>query len=154
MRARAALIALALLAAAAGCAGIGDGGDEETFREAAEEICADYDAKIEAVAPPTDLVALADSSTEIADLLEEQQAELRELSVPGGLSSSFSEWLELNDEAIENAREISMAAEEQEEARIRELAQLAQRNARQADRLANDLEIRTCMIEERELTNR
>lgn len=154
MRARGALLAVAALVVTAGCAGGGDVGDEGLFREAAEQVCADYDARIEAVDAPPDLVALAESSTEIADLLDEQQAELEELPVPGSLSGRFDDWLELNEGAIANAREISAAAEEQDEARIRELAQLAQQNARQADRLANDLEIRTCMIEERELTNR
>ncbi|HSK17285.1 MAG TPA: hypothetical protein VK915_14100 [Gaiellaceae bacterium] len=73
MRARGAL-AIAVLVSTAGCAGRDDG-DEAAFRKAAEEVCADDDEKIETEAPP-DLFALAASSTEIADLLEGQQAEL------------------------------------------------------------------------------
>jgi hypothetical protein len=152
VRAASVLVALLVLPAAAGC--FGGGGSADEFRTAAEQVCTEYDEKIDAVVNPTDIADLERSSTEIADLLEEQQAELQELSPPGNLSRQFADWLELNEDGIANAREISSAAADDDQARIRELAGLAQQNARQADRLANDMGIRRCMIEERELTNR
>jgi len=127
---------------AAGC-----GGAEGGFRERAQAICAEYDERIGEIARPADLQELAGTSSEVADLLEEQIAELRELDPPGGLAGDFEEWLRLNEEAVENAREIGAAAADDDQERINELAGAAERNELDADRLARDLELSACMIE-------
>lgn len=128
---------------AAGC-----GGAEDDFREDAQAICRDYGERIEAVGRPADLEDLAETSGEVAGLLEEQVAELRELEPPDSLRRDFEEWLRLGDEAVGNAREIQDAAGGDDQERINELAGAAIRNGLSADRLARDLGLPDCMIEQ------
>ena len=88
-------VGCALLLAAAGCSG--DGGDD--FAAQANAVCADYDERIAAIETPADLDALAGSAEEIAGLIEQGTATLRELEPPADLADGFGEWLDLNDEA-------------------------------------------------------
>jgi hypothetical protein len=134
----------ALVLAAAGCAGDGGGG----FAAEANALCADYDERIGAVATPADLGDLADSAEEIAGLIEEGTAALRELEAPAGLAPAFEDWLALNDEAAANAREISAAAEDGDRDRIVDLAELAEQNEAEADALAQELGLDECLVDE------
>jgi hypothetical protein len=134
----------ALVLAAAGCTG--EGGDD--FAQEANALCADYDERIGAVATPADLGDLADSAEEIAGLIEEGTAALRELEAPAGLAPAFEDWLALNDEAAANAREISAAAEDGDRDRIVDLAELAEQNEAEADALAEELGLDECLVEE------
>jgi hypothetical protein len=134
----------ALVVAAAGCTGEG-GGD---FAGEANALCADYDDRIAAIETPGDLADLAASAEEIAVLIEEGTAALRELEPPEDLAARFEEWLALNDEAAENAREISAAAEDGDQERIVDLAELAGQNEAEADALAEELGLDECLVEE------
>ena len=134
----------ALLLAAAGC----NGGGGNDFAEQANAVCADYDERISAVEAPADLDALAASAEEIAALIEEGTAALRELEPPADLADGLGEWLDLNDEAAANARQISAAAEAGERERIVELAAFAEENEAAADALAEDLGLDECLVEE------
>lgn len=137
----AALCAGLLFAAACG------GGAEEDFREEARAVCTEYGERIEAVGRPVDLEELEGTAGEIADLLEQQIAELRALEAPDELAVDYEQWLTLNEEAVENAREIQAAAAEADQERINELAGAAAQNALGADRLARDMELPECMVE-------
>jgi hypothetical protein len=134
----------ALVLAAAGCTGDGGGG----FAAEANAVCADYDERIGAVATPADLGDLADSAEEIAGLIEEGTAALRELEPPEELAGEFADWLALNDEAAENAREISAAAEDGDRERIVDLAELAEQDEAEADALAEELGLDECLVDE------
>ena len=132
----------ALVVAAAGCTGDGDG----DFAAEANAVCADYDERIAAVETPADLAALAASAAEIAGLIEEGTSALRALAPPDDRAAGFKEWLELNDEAAANARELSAAAEAGERERIVELAAVAEENEAEADALAEELGLADCVI--------
>lgn len=132
-----------LVALAAGC-----GGAEDDFRAEAQAICRDHGERIEAVGRPADLQDLAETSSEVAGIVEEQLAALRELEPPDSIRGDFEEWLRLGDEAVENAREIQDAAGDDDQERINELAGAAIQNELSADRLARDLELPDCMIEQ------
>jgi hypothetical protein len=123
----------ALVLAAAGCSG---GGDDD-FAAEANAVCADYDERIAAIETPADLDALSRSAEEIAALIQEGTAALGELEPPEDLADGFGEWLELNDEASANARQISAAAEAGDRERIVELAALAE-----------ELGLEECLVEE------
>ncbi len=137
------LLLLAVLAAG-GCGG----GSAEEFREQAGAICGEYDDRIREVPRPTNNAALVESANEIADLIEEGTARLAELDAPGDLEDDYDEWLALNEEAAANAREISAAAGRDEQARIRELAALAEENENDADQLAAELGLDGCVTGE------
>ena len=141
-RARAAWCALLL--ATAGCSG----GSGDDFAQQANAVCADYDERIAAVETPADLNALAGSAEEIAGLIEEGTIALRGLEPPADLAEGFGKWLDLNDEAAANAREISAAAEAGDRDGIVELAALAEQNEAEADRLAEELGLDECLVEE------
>ena len=134
----------ALVLAAAGCTGEG-GGD---FAAAANALCADYDDRIAAIETPADLDDLAASAEEVAGLIDEGTAALRELEPPEDLAGRFEDWLALNEEAAENAREISAAAEDGDRERIVDLADLAEQNEAEADALADALGLDECLVEE------
>ena len=85
---------------------------------------------------------------EIAGLIEQGTATLRELEPPADLSSGFGEWLDLNDEAAANARGISAAAEAGDRERIVELAGLAEQNEADATRSPEELGLEECLVEE------
>jgi hypothetical protein len=131
----------ALLLAAAGCSG--GGGD---FAAEAGAVCADYDERIAAVGAPADLDALAASAAEIAGLIEEGTARLRELEPPEEQAAGFAEWLALNDRAAASARELSDAAGAGERERIVELAEQAERDEARADGLARELGLADCVV--------
>ena len=134
----------ALVLAAAGCSG----GSGDDFAAEANAVCADYDERIAAIETPADLDALSGSAEEIAALIEEGTAALRELQPPEDLADGFDEWLELNDEAAANARQISAAAEAGDRERIVELAALAEEGEANADALAEELGLEECLVEE------
>ena len=145
MRRRAVAVAAlgATLTVAAGCAGGGDG-----FRHDANAICAEFEAEIDAVETPTSFDQLNESAAQVADLLEEATAELRELDPPGDLEDAYGDWLDLNDAAVANARKISDAAEQEDQAQITELAGLAEQNEQEADALAEQLDLDECKTDE------
>ena len=133
-----------LLLAAAGCTG-GSGSD---FAGEANALCADYDERIAAVETPADLDALDRSAEEIAALIEEGTAALRELEPPEDLEDGFDDWLDLSDQSAANARQISAAAAAGDRERIVELAALAEQNEADADALAEELGLEECLVAE------
>jgi hypothetical protein len=138
----------ALVLAAAIAAGCSNGEEDGSFTAQADAICADYDERIAAVSTPTSLGDLADSAGEIADLIAEGTDALRELEPPAALAGPYAEWLDLNDQAVDNARRIATAAGEGDRTRVAELAVLAEQNESRADELAQELGLQECLIEE------
>jgi len=72
----------------------------------------------------------------------------RELEPPEDLADGFGDWLDLNDEAAANARQISEAAEAGDRERIVELAARAEESEADADALAEELGLEECLVEE------
>jgi hypothetical protein len=138
----------ALVLAAALAAGCSNGEEDDSFTAQADAICADYDERIAAVSSPANLGDLADSAGQIADLIAEGTDALRELEPPASLAGPYAEWLDLNDEAVDNARRIATAAEAGDRVRVADLAVLAEENEAAADELAEELGLRECLIEE------
>ncbi len=136
--------AAALVLLAAGCGG-GDGND---FREQADAICADYQERIDAVEVPSSLQELAGSAAEVAGLIEDGTAELAELEPPDDLEDAYGDWIGLNEQGAARLREISAAAEQDDQARVQELAGLADRNEREADARAEELGLEDCAADE------
>lgn len=131
---------------AAGCGGEG-GGDRLTrdeFVSRAEEICEEYDGRIEEIPEPESEEQLGEYTDELVQIVEEGVAEFRELRPPEELQDEYDRWMESNEEAVDAARELDQAVEEGDAGRLTEIQAEAEQKEEEADELARDLGLEEC----------
>ena len=140
---------LALALAAAGCGGDGDGGGGDRLTKAeyaaqANEICADFNAKIEDLRTPENMEQLADFTEKAIPIFEDGIADLRELNPPEELQATVDSWLASADAALERIRRVLEAAQDGDEAAVGRLSQEAEAAERGSDALARQIGANTC----------
>lgn len=138
--------ALALLAA--GCGGGGSSTDTTLspaeFRQQADAICANDEARIKALGSPTSADELGDYLDKAMPIFEEGNQALHRLNVPDELAADWERAMELQDQSIEDLRELRDAIENQDDARVQEL--LAELNTADAEstRIARKIGLENC----------
>ncbi|MFN2468456.1 MAG: hypothetical protein ABR521_10070 [Gaiellaceae bacterium] len=139
---------LALALAAAGCGGDdGGGGDRLTKAEyaaQANEICADFNAKIEDLGTPENMEQLADFTEKAIPIFEDGISDLRALNPPEELQATVDRWLESADVALERIRRVLEAAQDGDEAAVGRLSQEAEAAEKGSDALARQIGANTC----------
>lgn len=140
----AALVAVALLAPA--CGG-GDGGGEpsaDEFRQQADTICAEFEAKLDAVEPPASADDIERFVNEAVPIIEDGTNELNALDPPEEFEDEWTRVVEINEENLETVRGVQAAYEDGDLQEAQRLIQEAGRNEEEADRLAREIGLTKC----------
>jgi hypothetical protein len=122
-----AIVVLAFGGVLAACGGDDDGNggggelSKDEFIEQADEICAEAEAKSDAVDDPRTAEGYVGWSDEQIEIGEETKAELEDLEPPSDVEDDFGSYLENVDETIALLEEIRTAAEAGDEDELREL---------------------------------
>jgi hypothetical protein len=135
-------LASGLLLAAA-CGGDEDRLTRDEFVSQAEAICEDYDAQIDDLGEPEG-EDLGEYTDQLVQLVEEGVAEFRELRPPEDLQDEYDRWMESNEEAVDAARELDQAVEEEDSERLGQIAAEVEQKEEEADELARDLGLEEC----------
>ena len=145
MRRLAVPLFLSLLVAA--CGGEG-GGDERLSREAlatkANAICERFETRINALGTPQNLEDLETFAEKARPIFEEGLGDLRELQPPEDLEQRYDEWLSTGDRALERVDELGEAAKDGDTAKVQQIAERAETEDRESDRLARALGLDDC----------
>ena len=148
---RAAFAALGLIAVlAAACADDSQSPDgEERLSRAeyirrADEICAEYDRRLDALAKPKDVRDVARLAEDAFPIAQEGIAKLRELRPPAELSRQVTAWLRLNDENARSMHRLEEAAASGDTVRVQQVASDAADTERRADELAKKIGLKDC----------
>jgi hypothetical protein len=131
---------------AAGCGGE-DGGDRltrEEFVSRAEAVCEEYDGRIEELGEPESEDQLGEYTDELVRIVEDGVGELRELRPPEDLEEEYDSWMATNEEAVDAARELDQAVEDQDAERLAEIGAEVEQKEEEADELARDLGLDGC----------
>lgn len=137
------LVVLVLLA---GCGGGGGGSrlSEAEFIAAADAICKEYEAKLNAIpAPqsPDEFDEFADKSIPIA---KEGRDKLAALNPPEDLQDTFDAWIGQGDRAIELVENLRDAADDADQAKLQQIAQEAEQTNQESNRLASQIGFKEC----------
>jgi hypothetical protein len=137
----------AAVAVAAGC-GAGEEGDgrltKEEFIAAADAICKEANAKLDALGTPTTLEQIAKFAGDAITIQEEALADLKALKPPAADEATINEAYALLDQQLELGRQIEAAAKEGDQAKIQELVGEVQPIDSQADQIAQDYGLKEC----------
>jgi hypothetical protein len=131
---------------AAGCGGE-DGGDRltrEEFVSRAEAVCEEYDGRIEELGEPESEDQLGEYTDELVRIVEDGVGELRQLRPPEDLEEEYDSWMATNEEAVDAARELDQAVEDQDAERLAEIGAEVEQKEEEADELARDLGLEGC----------
>jgi hypothetical protein len=110
---------VATLLVAAGCGG--GGGDrlsEAELREQGNAICAKYQEQIDALETPSAVEDIPGYVEEAAPIVEREIDELKELDPPEDVQETFDEMIAEAEKTLVAGRELSEAAEQNDEAAI------------------------------------
>ena len=138
-----AALGIAFVLAACG-GGEGDELTAEEFRQQADSICADYEGRLDELGAPSSPEDLQRYVDEAVPIFEEGTTELEDLNPPGELEDDWNRVMEINQEQLENVRELQEAAEEGDQARLGELLAEADQARLESDRLASELGLQEC----------
>jgi hypothetical protein len=143
---RLALAALGVaVALGAGCADEGDRRlTREEFIRRADEICAEYDRRLEELPEPESLEDVAPLARQAFPIAQEGIAKLRALAPPPELARDVRAWLRRNDANARSIHRLEEAAERGNARRVQEIASEAADNERRADALAREIGFDEC----------
>jgi hypothetical protein len=138
--------ALATVIALAGCGGNGGDGElsEEEFREQADAICAEYEAKLDAVEPPSSPDDFERFVNEALPIIEEGTQKLNTLDPPAEFEDEWSRVVEINQQNLETVQNVRTALEDGDVEEAQRLISEAGENEEESDRLAQDLGLTEC----------
>lgn len=143
----AATVSLAGAFLAAGCGGDGGGGDAlsaEEFRQRADEICEEFEAKLDDVDPPTSPDDIQRFVNEAVPIIEEGTNELDSLEPPAEFRDEWTRISEINSENLDTIRAVREALEDDNVEEATRLMEDAGGNEEEADRLARDIGLTKC----------
>ena len=147
-RAFAALGLVVLLSAGCGDDDRRADGEERLTREEyvrrADEICAEYDRRLEALDEPKSVRDVARLAEDAFPIAQEGIARLRELRPPAEIAPRVRAWLRLNDANARQIHALQEAAERGDTRRVQEIASDAADNERRADALAKEIGLVEC----------
>ena len=105
-----------LVAVLAGCGG-GGGSDRlaaDEYRQKADQICRDANAKIAAVETPQTAAGVREAAGKVKPIVEDAVADLKKLEPPKELEANVDKWMDQNDRLIDGIEEIKNTKSEQE----------------------------------------
>ena len=142
---RIAVVTLGLVALLAGC---GEGGDDRLSREEfvrrADEICADYDKRLDDLPDPQNVRELETLAAQAFPIAQEGIRKLRELRPPEELTGDVTRWLRLNDANARSIHALEEAAGRGATREVQRIASEAADNERRADELAKKIGLEDC----------
>lgn len=139
------LLAISLLAlVAAGCGGGGDPLTKEEFTRQANEVCQEFDRKIDELGAPEGLGEIEDFTDRSADIARGGRDELAELEPPEELDEDYDRLLEMLDEEIEDVERLGEAAADGDEDEVRTIIAEGTAKSEASDRLALELGLDDC----------
>jgi hypothetical protein len=142
----AATVSLAGAFLAAGCGGDG-GGDAlsaEEFRQRADEICEEFEAKLDDVEPPTSPDDIQRFVNEAVPIIEDGTNELNSLEPPAEFRDEWTRISEINSENLDTIRAVRDALGDDNLEEATRLMEDAGGNEEEADRLARDIGLTKC----------
>jgi hypothetical protein len=138
------VVASALLLVAAACGGDDDRLSREELIEQGDAICADYEARIDAVGEPTNADDIERYVDEVKPIVEEGTNELDNLTPPEDLEDEYDEWIALTRTGVGSLDELKAAAAEGDEQWIQEIVQGLDDDEAEADRIAQGIGFQEC----------
>ena len=142
----AATVSLAGAFLAAGCGGDGDGDtlSAEEFQQRADEICEEFEAKLNDVEPPTSPDDIQRFVNEAVPIIEDGTNELDSLEPPAEFRDEWTRISEINSENLDTIRAVRDALEDENLEEATRLMEDAGGNEEEADRLARDIGLTKC----------
>jgi hypothetical protein len=138
----------------AGCGGGSDSLSAEELRTQADAICADADARTDAIADPTSEEELVPAYTELLSIQRDSISRLKELSPPSELESTWNEAISLQEEQVATLQGLvdRIGAGEDVQTVLEEVTPEAEAREEQLDRLADELGLTVCGQDDDETT--
>ena len=140
---RFALAFVVVLAVVAGCGGSSRLSKAE-YAKRADAICTKYNAKLKALARPTNISALPDYVDKALPLARKGDDELRALKPPKDEEQTAKEWLDQSDSVVGSMERLRDAAKKGDRAGIQTALNEASSANRTANGLARRLGLRVC----------
>jgi hypothetical protein len=138
----------AIVAMAVSACGGGDGGggelSAEEFRQQADAICAEFEAKLDAVERPASADDVERFVNEAVPIIEDGTRELNALDPPEEFEDEWTRVVEINEENLETIRGVQAAYEDGDLKEAQRLLQEAGGNEEEADRLAREIGLTKC----------
>jgi hypothetical protein len=145
MRLTASGLAVAATLLAAGCGGDGNGElTAEEFRQQADAICAEFEAKLDAVVQPTSPADLERFVNEAVPIIEEGTQKLNDLDPPEEFRDEWTRVVEINEENLVTIQDVQTALEDGDVEEAQRLIAEAGGNEEESDRLARDIGLTKC----------
>jgi hypothetical protein len=110
----------------------------------ADEICAEYDRRLDALAEPKTVRDVGRLAEEAFPIAQDGISKLRELRPPKELSRQVTAWLRLNDANVRHIHRLEEAAEDGDTRRVQQIASEAADNEERADALAKEIGLVEC----------
>jgi hypothetical protein len=131
---------------AAGCGGDGGNGalTAEQFRQQADAICAEFEAKLDAVEQPTSPDDIERFVDEAVPIIEEGTQKLSDLEPPEEFRDEWTRVVEINAENLETIKKVQAALQDGNLEESQQLLREAGGNEEEADRLARDIGLTKC----------
>jgi hypothetical protein len=143
-----AVAASALLGAllAAGCGGDSGGGQLSAaeFRQQADAICAEFEAKLDAVEQPSSPDDLERFVNEAVPIIEEGTRKLNELEPPEEFRDEWTRVVEINEENLDTIKAVQTALNDGDVEEAQRLIAEAGANEEESDQLARDIGLTKC----------
>ena len=137
------LISLVALAAA-GCGGGDDRLTREEFVQQANDVCREFDRKIDELGAPQTIGEIEDFADESAEIARDGRDELADLAPPETLEDDYDRLVEMLDQAIADIERVGDAAADGDEAEVQRIVQEASERDADSDRLARELGLAGC----------
>lgn len=136
----------ALLASAIGVAACG--GDEalskDEFVKQANAACTKYDEKEKEIGEPGSVEEIPEYADKLGNEFDTLKSELDELEPPEELADDYDKLLATADDARSTLDDFKKAAEENDEAKIQQIGEEAERKDKESDALATKLGLTAC----------
>ena len=132
---------------AAGCGGDGGGGgalSAEEFRQEADQICEEFEGRLNDVEPPSSPDDIQRFVNEAVPIIEDGTTQLNDLDPPSDFQDEWDRITEINEENLDTIRAVRDALENEDVEEATRLMEDAGGNEDEADQLARDLGLTKC----------
>jgi len=143
---RQAVLAIAALLLLAACGGGGSSSrlSKSAFDAKANAICDKYQAKVNAVAQPSDVKSVPGYIDKVLPILREGTSKLDDLKPPQELQSTADEWRQLLHDQVNQAEALKKAADKGDTAEVARIAADAGTKNKRGNQLAAQLGAQSC----------
>jgi hypothetical protein len=135
----------ALLLLAAGCGGGEDRLSTAEFQERVNAICTKYDKQIDAIATPSSVEEIPAYVAKVLPLVEREVDEMKAVEPPEDDQETFDAMIGEAEKALEAGRDLSDAAEENDQAAIENALNEGNAASDRADEHARELGLTDCV---------